>query len=88
MGWGRYPKASATHADGASVSLSDNKPDFVVQLVRQVNYGPLESTRYFAKLDQQGEPFTEVTEKELIDANFKKLNSYVLICRIHFSRRC
>lgn len=46
--------------------------DYVVQLVRQVNYGPLESKRYFAHTPLG---YKEVSEKDLINANFKKLNT-------------
>ncbi|WOO81552.1 uncharacterized protein LOC62_03G005073 [Vanrija pseudolonga] len=51
----------------------DSAP-FAVQLARQVNYGPLESRRYFTPGDAG---FVEVGEKALVDANFKKLNSCV-----------
>ncbi|KAI1778515.1 hypothetical protein F4818DRAFT_438675 [Hypoxylon cercidicola] len=82
MGWAEFPKESslATVNDGNSqndkADLTALKPKYVVQLVRQVNYGPLESTRYFAHVEGQDEPFIEVTENDLIQANFKKLNSY------------
>lgn len=46
--------------------------DYVVQLVRQINYGPIESKRYFAHTPGG---FTEVSEQDLINANFKKLNT-------------
>ncbi len=48
---------------------------FVVQLVRQVNYGPLESKRFFAKTIGTDAQFSEVTEKDLIAANYQKVNS-------------
>jgi hypothetical protein len=48
---------------------------FVVQVVRQVNYGPLESKRYFAKTESRDVPFNEVTETDLINANYEKVNS-------------
>lgn len=66
--WAEYPRETSpdkTH------SLDGHDP-YVVQLVRQVNYGPLESTRYLAP---SGPDFVEVTESALIDANFQKVNS-------------
>ena len=67
---------STTTSSSTSNSLPDfNLPStFVIQLVKQVNYGPLESKRYFITLPSG---FQEVTEKQLIDANFQKLNTYV-----------
>jgi hypothetical protein len=62
--------------DGNMVSL--NEPLYAVQLVRQVNYGALESRRYFIVVKGKDEPFLEVSERELIEANFQKLNSWVL----------
>ena len=78
LSWGSHPKessveeASSTPTDGA----------FVIQVVRQVNYGPLESKRYFVKV-ASGE-FVEVNEKWLIDANFEKLNAYVQMVKTNF----
>ncbi|KAI1410703.1 hypothetical protein F5Y13DRAFT_70979 [Hypoxylon sp. FL1857] len=88
MNWPAYPRESspATKDDEGNAkdegstskktNLIDLKPDYVVQLVRQVNYGPLESKRFFAAVNGQSEAFIEVTEDDLIDANFQKLNSY------------
>lgn len=77
MDWAAFPKTSSTpSSDGEGANNLDTaKPDFVIQLVRQVNYGPLESTRYFSRVNGQDEAFLEVVEKDLIDANFKKLNA-------------
>lgn len=58
-----------------SVDLVELSPEFAVQLVRQVNFGPLESKRYFVRTE--GEKFTEVSESNLIQANFQKLNACV-----------
>lgn len=58
-----------------SVDLVDMAPDFAVQLVRQVNFGPLESKRYFVRTE--ADKFVEVSESDLIQANFKKLNACV-----------
>jgi hypothetical protein len=67
MSWATYPTASTITdtPDASDVAL-------VIQIVKQVNYGPLESKRYFVQRDEQ---FVEVTEKWLIDANFEKLNT-------------
>lgn len=59
----------------SSVDLVEMAPEFAVQLVRQVNFGPLESKRYFVRTE--AEKFIEVSESDLIQANFQKLNSCV-----------
>jgi hypothetical protein len=46
-----------------------------VQLVRQVNYGPLESKRYFVSNADASDAFVEVTEQWLVENNLQKLNS-------------
>jgi hypothetical protein len=60
-------------AAGAPESKDSNWP-YAIQLVKQVNYGPLESKRYFVPLDDNAE-FREITERDLIEANFAKVNS-------------
>lgn len=69
LSWGHYPKESSVDERGVQ-PLDDT---YVVQVVRQVNYGPLESKRYF--LETGSDMFVEVDEKWLIDANFAKLNA-------------
>lgn len=59
-----------------SVDLVAMAPEFAVQLVRQVNFGPLESKRYFVRTE--ADKFIEVSENDLIQANFQKLNSCVV----------
>ncbi|KAK2052353.1 hypothetical protein LY76DRAFT_671431 [Colletotrichum caudatum] len=55
---------------------------YAVQLVKQVNYGPQESIRYFVPSDDSS--FAEVAEEHLIKFNFEKLNSYKNFrCDIH-----
>ncbi|KAL8387092.1 hypothetical protein RB595_010163 [Gaeumannomyces hyphopodioides] len=80
MAWATYPKACpAASGEADKVDLDELKPPFVIQLVRQVNYGPMESKRFFASLGHQegkGQEFVEVSENDLIQANFQKLNSY------------
>ncbi|KAK6822015.1 mfs multidrug transporter [Apiospora arundinis] len=77
IAWASYPKA-ATPSNN-----SDEKPDlggdsklFAIQLVQQVNYGPLESKRYFVPKADQPTEFVEITEDDLVQANYKKLNAY------------
>ncbi|KAI1308083.1 hypothetical protein F5Y03DRAFT_110624 [Xylaria venustula] len=63
-------------ANGSSLI---NQAQHAVQLVRQVNYGPQESIRYFIPIDSnsaRNSVFLEVTEDDLLSTNFKKLNSY------------
>ncbi|KAK8055651.1 hypothetical protein PG993_000878 [Apiospora rasikravindrae] len=67
------PPVSHTPEQGA---FANGGPPFAVQLVRQVNYGPLESKRYFAPSSASLSEFVEVAEDDLIQANFQKLNSY------------
>ncbi|EXK76804.1 hypothetical protein FOQG_18468, partial [Fusarium oxysporum f. sp. raphani 54005] len=57
---------------------------YVVQLVRQVNYGPLESKRYFIPTDGTESDFVEVIENDLIQTNFQKVNKYKIYkCQGH-----
>ena len=48
---------------------------YAVQVVKQVNYGPQESIRYFIATTDDTR-FVETSEDALISANFEKLNSY------------
>ena len=70
--WALLQKASHLIVDDLS-SIVDNAP-FVVQLVRQINYGPQESVRYFVPASD-GSNFAETTENDLVKSNFEKLNS-------------
>lgn len=65
------------HDDECIRTSWDLSTTYVVQIVRQVNYGPQESKRYFLSLNPSNatSTFAEVTERDLIDANYKKLNS-------------
>ena len=75
MTWAAFPGAAAPcDDDDGKVDLAELKPPFVVQLVRQVNYSPLESTRYFIPVEGKDE-LIEVVEDDLVQANFQKLNS-------------
>lgn len=76
--WAAYPREAETQSSSDQVgNLSTLNPPYVIQLVKQVNFGPLESKRYFAvSPGADGEhAFVEVTESDLIEANYKKLNA-------------
>lgn len=73
MCWATSCKQSAAVDDGSTIL---NTAPFAVQLVKQVNFGPQESIRYFVPLID-GSRFTETTENSLIKSNFEKLNSYL-----------
>lgn len=78
LAWARFPKTSA--ASGDANVIAETNPLYAAQIVRQVNYGPLESKRYFIAVGGKGdeeEPFKEVTERDLVEANYEKLNSCV-----------
>jgi hypothetical protein len=82
LSWAQFPKEASKQdpadADGPAPTAHDLAAlnvSFVVQLVRQVNFGPLESKRYFARVEGQAEDFVEVEEGDLVKANFQKLNA-------------
>lgn len=66
----------STTTDSSSASVVVDSP-YAVQLVRRVNFGPKEWIRYFIPTkDSEGKyQYREVREKDLVDANFEKLNS-------------
>lgn len=72
MAWASFPKTASAAVEEVDLNALD--VPYVVQLVRQVNYGPLESKRYFAST-RASDDFIEVVEDDLIRANFQKLNS-------------
>lgn len=74
MAWANFPMDTSPNTSNET-NLADLKPPYAVQLVRQVNYGPLESKRYFIPVEGKDEAFIEVVEDDLIQANFQKLNS-------------
>jgi hypothetical protein len=79
MIWAKYPTISSPVAspESSNATVVDSGTPFAVQLVQQVNYGPLESKRYFIPASGETDGFIEIIEDNLIQANFKKLNSYV-----------
>ena len=68
LNWGSFPKDSSITAN-----LPDSTNGLIIQVVRQVNFGPLKSKRYF--LNTSSDEFVEVSEQWLIDNNLKKLNA-------------
>ncbi|KAH8168998.1 MFS multidrug transporter [Sarocladium implicatum] len=76
MRWARFPRSASPEAATDEPPMNRLQPEFAIQIVRQVNYGPLESKRYFIPTDSTNSEFVEVTEYDLIQANFQKLNSY------------
>ncbi|KAF4627762.1 hypothetical protein G7Y89_g10397 [Cudoniella acicularis] len=71
------PKVDET-STAEKVIPSDDTSAYAIQVVRQVNFGAQESVRYFISTEgDSGEvSFFEITEKDLIEANYEKLNSY------------
>jgi len=76
ISWAQFSRTAAPGtSNNEKIDLVELKPDFAVQLVQQVNYGRLESKRYFIPVDGKDDEFIEVLENDLIQANFQKLNS-------------
>lgn len=71
MQWAKHASS-----DPSDSFLLNSNMEYAVQLVKQVNFGPKESTRYFAPAKGDS-GFIEITENDLLEANFEKLNSYV-----------
>ena len=77
LAWAKYPRESepARNNDIASKVEEMNNPP-IFQLVKQVNYGALESKRCFMEDKTSSVPeFTELSEADLIEAKYKKLNA-------------
>ncbi|KFZ00470.1 hypothetical protein V500_01053 [Pseudogymnoascus sp. VKM F-4518 (FW-2643)] len=86
ISWAKWASLGTSCAAGKpsdTQGATEHYP-YAVQLVRQVNYGPLESKRYFVPEDNSARDFVEVTADDLVDANFEKVNSYKNFkCLIH-----
>jgi hypothetical protein len=55
MDWASFPRtSSAENNNGDANVISEMNPSYAVQIVRQVNYGPLESKRYFIAVREGG----------------------------------
>ncbi|KAF4456658.1 MFS multidrug transporter [Fusarium austroafricanum] len=77
ISWASFPKESSLQADANSqIDFSKVAPSYAIQLVRQTNYGPIESKRYFIPTTFTEDEYVEVSEQDLIRANFQKLNTY------------
>jgi hypothetical protein len=74
MSWATFPRVAAP-STSENTNLAELKLPFAVQLVRQVNYGPVEAKRYFIPVEGKEDEFVEIVEADLINANFQKLNS-------------
>ncbi|KAM0260043.1 hypothetical protein ACHAQJ_002967 [Trichoderma viride] len=78
MQWAKF--ASSNPSEGYLL-ITDSQ--YAVQLVKQVNFGSQESIRYFIPASN-GIEYVEITESNLLEANFKKLNSYKNFkCGVH-----
>lgn len=75
MKWASFPTESTIQTDKKPADL--NNP-FVIQVVRQINFGAIESKRYFI-VDESNDTFLEITEADLIEANYEKLNASVFL---------
>ncbi|KAL1623447.1 hypothetical protein SLS54_004436 [Diplodia seriata] len=77
--WAAFPRETTAQSPGEQGDkLASLGYPHVIQMVTQVNFGPLEGKRYFAAAGREDdeEAFVEVTESDLIAANYKKLNAY------------
>jgi hypothetical protein len=74
MAWSRIVETTSQGSEDSKFE-GELKAAYAVQLVRQVNFGPLESKRYFIPVEVTEELFREVSEDDLIRANFQKVNS-------------
>lgn len=71
--WAQNQGSDATSSSFDVQAALNNGSSHVFQVVQQVNFGPLESKRYFSSTDSND--YMEITESNLVDANYKKLNS-------------
>lgn len=90
MTWAGNSQSSPVTNSDSYFRNPNNVPEFSVQFVQQVNYGPVEAKRYFIPdpdsfAGSQGR-FLEVTEQDLIIGNFQKLNASVHLSDDPFSR--
>jgi hypothetical protein len=76
--WAHFPRSATVYDLTDDNSELQSPPgQHAIQLVQQVNFGALESTRYFVPRTTQDSNagFQEITERDLIEANFAKVNS-------------
>ncbi|KAJ0278721.1 hypothetical protein CBS470a_009598 [Colletotrichum nupharicola] len=62
--------------EASKIDGTNRIPLYAIQLVRQVNYGPLESKRYFVNFADCTHSYVEVAGDFLIQVNFQKINSF------------
>ncbi|KAF5517377.1 hypothetical protein CGCA056_v011419 [Colletotrichum aenigma] len=68
----------------SKIDSSNRTPLYAIQLMRQVNCGPLESKRYFVNFADRTHSYVEAAEDFLIQCNFQKVNSFKNFkCDIH-----
>jgi hypothetical protein len=81
MAWARHSESSPVTSSDSYFRNPNSIPEFAVQVVQQVNYGPVEAKRYFIPDSLAGgqSEFLEVTEQDLIIGNFQKLNASVCL---------
>ncbi|KAF4811355.1 hypothetical protein CGCSCA5_v010011 [Colletotrichum siamense] len=83
MAWAKDSQPTVIE-ETSKIDSSNRLPLYAIQLVRQVNYGPLESKRYFVSFADRTHSYVEVAEDFLIQANFQKVNSFKNFkCDIH-----
>jgi hypothetical protein len=70
--WAETAGITSTNSVMSDTSIPSNGSPYVVQVVRQVNYGPIKAKRYFAH--GGSDAYVEVIEKDMIDANYQKAN--------------
>ncbi|EQB46851.1 hypothetical protein CGLO_14069 [Colletotrichum gloeosporioides Cg-14] len=75
MAWAKDSQPTVIEAT-PKIDSSNRIPLYAIQLVRQVNYGPLESKRYFVNFADCTHSYVEVAEDFLIQISFQKVNSY------------
>lgn len=81
MTWSANSQSSPVTDSETYFRDPNHVPEFAIQCVQQVNYGPVEAKRYFipdpASFTSREGRFLEVSEKDLIVGNFQKLNTSV-----------
>jgi hypothetical protein len=76
VSWAAYLKEVAVIVAETATALDTVNVLRVVQLVRHITYGPLESKSYFcATKGKHEEAFVDIEEKILFEKNFVKLDT-------------
>ncbi len=60
-------------ADGHAVASSSDGHGYVIQAVKQVNFGPVQQVTYFLRT---ANAYKEVSEEDVIQAKLHKTNAY------------